>query len=83
MLVDKKFYVFCDVIVMVDLILLIVSLIMSKKIVVGVDVICLDVKMGNGVFMKKFEDVEELVKVMVEIGKGVGWNIKVIILDMS
>lgn len=42
----------CDVIVIVDLILLIVSFIMSKKIVVGVDVIVLDVIIGEGVFMK-------------------------------
>lgn len=72
MLVDKKLYVFCDVMGMVNFILLIVSLIMSKKIVVGVDVIVFDVKMGVGVFMKMEEDVVEFVKVMVCIGNNVG-----------
>lgn len=45
---------------------------MSKKIVVGVDVIVFDVKIGVGVFMKIEEDVKELVYVMVCIGNNVG-----------
>lgn len=59
----------CDVIVIVDLILLIVSFIMSKKIVVGVDVIVLDVIIGEGVFMKDLVSVCWLVEIMVCIGK--------------
>lgn len=81
-LVDKKLYVLCDVIVIVDFFLLIVSLIMSKKIVVGVDVIVLDVIIGDGVFMKNIEDVRCLVKIMINIGKLVNWEIVVVILDM-
>lgn len=56
---------------------------MSKKIVVGVDVIVLDVKIGSGVFMKILEDVEVLVYVMVCIGNNVGCNMMVIIFDMN
>lgn len=56
---------------------------MSKKIVVGVDVIVLDVKIGSGVFMKMLDDVEVFVYVMVRIGNNVGCNMMVIILDMS
>lgn len=48
-------------IVIVDMIFLIVSFVMSKKIAVGVDVILLDVIVGEGVFMKMVDEVCELV----------------------
>lgn len=52
MLVDVKLYVLCDIIGIVELLLLIVSLIMSKKLVEGVGVLVFDVKVGFGVFMR-------------------------------
>lgn len=80
---DKKLYSLRDVTATVDNVGLIASSIMSKKLASGAQSIVLDVKVGDGAFMKTIEDATNLAHALVKIGEKCGRNVSAMLTDMD
>jgi pyrimidine-nucleoside phosphorylase len=80
---DGKLYALRDATATVESVPLIVSSVMSKKLVEGLDALVLDVKTGSGAFMQKSDDAKNLAAALVKTGNAFGVKTEAVISDMN
>ncbi|MEE8340578.1 MAG: thymidine phosphorylase [Candidatus Neomarinimicrobiota bacterium] len=80
---DRRMYALRDVTGTIESVPLICSSIMSKKIAEGIRGLVLDVKTGNGAFMKNIDDAHKLGDTLKKIGKSFNINTDVVYTSME
>src|SRR3954471_7642028 len=80
---DGLLYALRDVTATVDQLSLIAASIMSKKLAGGAQAIVLDVKVGDGAFMKTLEDARHLAETMLSLGQQAGREVVCLLTDMD
>jgi pyrimidine-nucleoside phosphorylase len=80
---DRKLYALRDVTATIDEVSLIAASIMSKKIAGGASALVLDVKVGEGAFMRTREEARRLADVMSGLGREAGMDVVCLLTDME
>jgi len=80
---DRKLYALRDVTATIDCIPLITASILSKKIAEGTQGLVLDLKVGNGAFMKSATQARKLGKTISQVAKRSGLKCRVILTSMD
>lgn len=80
---DKLIYALRDVTATVESVPLITASIMSKKLAEGIDGLVLDIKTGNGAFMRNTRDALKLAKTLIGTSKSFNKKVIAFITDMN
>lgn len=80
---DKKMYALRDATSTVEAIPLIVASIISKKGAAGLDAMIIDVKVGNGAFMREESRARDLAHALVSTGNSCGIKTRALLTDMN
>lgn len=80
---DGKLYALRDVTATVESIPLITASILAKKLAEGIDALVLDVKVGDGAFMKDIDQARALARSIVAVGGAAGLPVRALITDMQ
>lgn len=80
---DKRLYGIRDVTATVESIPLITASILSKKLAAGLDALAMDVKFGNGAFMREMEQANDLARSIVGVAEGAGVRTAALLTDMD
>ena len=80
---DRKLYAIRDATGSVEAIPLIVSSILSKKLAAGLGGLVMDVKHGNGAFMRELDDARALARALVDVATAAGLPTVALLTDMD
>ena len=80
---DRRIYALRDVTATVECIPLIVASILSKKLAEGIDGLVLDVKVGQGAFMKDLKSARALAQALVRVGSAAGKRVVALLTAME